>query len=55
LVIKEYELALEDFNMVLSIQTQNQNAYLGRGFTYKALKKYQLAANDFEQAKVNYL
>jgi tetratricopeptide (TPR) repeat protein len=52
LVIQEYEKALSDFNMVLSHQTANQNAYLGRGFTYKALKKYQLAANDFEQAKI---
>ncbi len=55
LVIQEYEKALSDFNMVLSHQTANQNAYLGRGFTYKALKKYQLAANDFEQAKVTFL
>ena len=52
LVIKEYEKALDDFNMVLSYQGSNQNAYLGRGFTFKALKKYQLAANDFERAKV---
>ena len=49
--IDKFEEALSDFNEVIAIQPNNQNAYFGRAFAHKALKHYDRAAEDFEKAK----
>ena len=33
------------------MQPKNSHAYFGRAFAFKALKKYDEAAEDYEQAK----
>jgi Flp pilus assembly protein TadD len=49
--IGEAERALADFIEVVNLQPQNAHAYFGLGFTYKALKRYEEAADNFEKAQ----
>ena len=44
-------MALKDFTEVIKYQPKNSHAYFGRAFTYKALKDYYKAAEDFEKAR----
>ena len=46
-----FDQALKDFNEVVKYQPQNANAYFGRAFTYKALRNYLKAAEDFDKAR----
>jgi len=50
-VIGEHEKALRDFSKVLEAQPNNARAYFRRGFSFKALRFYEEAAEDFEAAK----
>ncbi len=50
-VIGEHEKALQDFSKVLQMQPDNARCYFRRGFSFKALRFYEEAAEDFEAAK----
>jgi tetratricopeptide (TPR) repeat protein len=45
------EEAMADFDAVLRMQPHNSHALFRRGFLWKRLKKYDEAAQDFEDAK----
>ena len=45
------EEALNDLNKVLKDQESNAFAYFRRALAHKALKAYQLAADDFMRAR----
>ena len=47
----EHEKALVDFSRVLEVQPTNARAMFRRAFSFKALKMYEEAAEDFEAAK----
>lgn len=47
----ESEKALEDLNEVIERQPDNAFAYFRRGLAYKALKKYEDAADSFMKAR----
>ena len=49
--LNNHPQAIEDFNTVLKHQPNNARARFRRGFSLKAVKKFQLAAEDFEAAK----
>ena len=44
-------MAIVDFTFVIKKNVKNAHAYFRRAFSYKALKQYDLAAEDFETAK----
>ena len=50
-MIDEHEKAIEDFSLVIKKNPKNAHAYFRRAFSYKAIKKYTEAADDFEKAK----
>ena len=50
-MINMHEEAVKDFNDVIKRNPKNAHAVFRRAFTYKALKKFALAADDFESAK----
>ena len=50
-MINLHEQAVADFNAVIKRNPKNAHAVFRRAFTHKALKKFALAADDFEQAK----
>ncbi|CEL99774.1 unnamed protein product [Vitrella brassicaformis CCMP3155] len=50
-VVGDHLHALEDFTRVLEVQPRNARALFRRAFSYKALKAYEEAADDFESAK----
>ncbi|HIK06564.1 MAG TPA: tetratricopeptide repeat protein [Trichormus sp. M33_DOE_039] len=47
---KKWDLALADFNQVITINPQNATAYYNRGYLYADQKKWDLALADFNQA-----
>ena len=51
LLTEDNSKALQDYDDVIRMQPNNANAYFGRAFAHKALKSYELAADDFEKAK----
>ena len=50
-VVGNHAESIIDFTRVLEMQPTNARALFRRGFSYKALKKYTEAAEDFEAAK----
>lgn len=50
-MIDRHELAIEDFSTVIKKNPKNAHAYFWRAFSQKALKLYDKAAEDFEEAK----
>lgn len=40
LLVGEYLKSIEDFNLVIHMQTKNPHAYFGRGFALKGAKRY---------------
>ena len=50
-MIEDHEKSVEDFNVVIKKNPRNAHAYFRRAFSFKSLKKYALAAEDFEKAK----
>ncbi len=51
LLIDKYKESIEDFNEVIQMQPRNSHAYFGRAFSFKIMKEYEKAAEDFEKAK----
>lgn len=51
-VLQQHEKALEMFAKCLMLDANNPFVLFRRGWTYKALGKYDLAGHDFVQAKV---
>ena len=49
--INELELALNDFNEVISASPLNAHAFFRRAFVYKCLGYFEKAAEDFEKSK----
>jgi len=47
-MIGDHEKAVEDFNIVIKKNPKNAHAFFRRAFSHKALKNYDLAADDFE-------
>lgn len=50
-MIGDHEYALRDFNRVIDLQPTNAHAFFRRAFTYKAMKRYHDAAEDFNTAR----
>lgn len=50
-MIEEHEKAVEDFSSVIKKNPKNAHAHFRRAFSYKSLKMYSQAADDFEKAK----
>lgn len=50
-MIEDHEKAVEDFSLVIKKNPKNAHAHFRRAFSYKALKRYAEAADDFEKAK----
>lgn len=50
-MIEEHEKAVEDFSSVIKKNPKNAHAHFRRAFSYKDLKMYSNAADDFEKAK----
>ena len=50
-VCGEHDKALQDFTRVLEMQPTNARALFRRAFSFKALKCYEEAAEDFEAAR----
>jgi len=46
-----HELAIQDFSSVIKKNPKNAHAYFWWAFSQKALKLYDLAAEDFEESK----
>lgn len=46
-----HEQAIEDFSSVIKRNPKNAYAYFWRAFSQKALKYFDKAAEDFEEAK----
>lgn len=51
LIRGEFDSALQDLNRIIDHDQYNSKAYYTRGFVYKCLNDFQMAANDFETAK----
>ena len=51
LLTGKFEKSLNDYIEVIKYQPRNSHAYFGRAFAYKALKKYDESAEDFDKAK----
>jgi len=51
LLTDQFQKSLDDYSEVIKLQSKNSHAYFGRAFAYKALKRYDDAAEDFEKAK----
>mmetsp|Transcript_15322 Transcript_15322/g.13857 ORF Transcript_15322/g.13857 Transcript_15322/m.13857 type:complete len:121 (+) Transcript_15322:1-363(+) len=49
--LTEYESSIELFTQAISLDQSNAYIYFRRGWSYKALRQYRLAGNDFEIAK----
>jgi len=50
---REFDLALEDYNQVISLDSGNAEAYNNRGIVYAAQGEYELALADFSSALSN--
>lgn len=50
-MIGDHENAVLDFSYVISKNPKNAHAHFRRAFSYKLLKQYKEAADDFELAK----
>ena len=50
-MIGDHEKAVEDFTHVITKNPKNAHAHFRRAFSYKQLRHYQEAADDFEKAK----
>ena len=50
-MIGNHENAVLDFSHVISKNPKNAHAHFRRAFSYKLLKQYKEAADDFELAK----
>jgi tetratricopeptide (TPR) repeat protein len=48
--LKQYQLAIDDYNQSLAINPDYDLAYNNRGAAYAGLKQYQLAIDDFNNA-----
>lgn len=48
--LKQYDLALADYDTAISIEPQNLHAYAKRGSLYHQLKRYDLALADYNTA-----
>lgn len=48
--LKEYDLAIDDFNQVLKIDTDNERAYFYRGVAYLNKGEFASAAEDLTQS-----
>ena len=51
-MIDYHENAVKDFDNVIKKNPRNAHAHFRRAFSFKALKSYAQAAEDFEQAKL---
>jgi tetratricopeptide (TPR) repeat protein len=49
-VMEKYEKAIEDFNQVIEIDSNNAQAIAHRGQSYFRLQRYQEAIADFNRA-----
>jgi len=47
---KRFDKALEDYNFILSSNSNNGSYFFGRGVVYYDMQKYDLAKTDFEKA-----
>jgi tetratricopeptide (TPR) repeat protein len=47
---KEYELAIEDYDTAIELDSTYARAYASRGRTYRSLGEYELAIKDYNQA-----
>jgi tetratricopeptide (TPR) repeat protein len=45
-----YENALKDFNVIISSNTKDDNAYFNRGETYMKLEEKEKAIEDFKKS-----
>ena len=50
LKLKNYSIALTDYNTILLLEPQNSNAYVNRGICYKNTGKIELAKADMKRA-----
>lgn len=50
-MLEKHKEAIDDFSSVIKNNPKNAHAYFRRAFSYKALKDYNQAAEDFELAK----
>lgn len=50
-MIDMYVESIEDFTTVTKKNSKNAHAYFRWAFSYKAMKEYDKAAEDFETAK----
>jgi len=48
--LKQYQLAIKDYNEAIRLEPDLAFAYNNRGYTYSALKQYQLAIKDYNEA-----
>lgn len=47
---REFDLAMDDYNQVISLDSNNQEAYNNRGIVYAAQGEYEDALDDFSSA-----
>jgi len=50
-MIGDHQAAIDDFNAVIRMKPDDDRAFFRRGWSYKSLGLYELAAEDFEKAK----
>jgi len=50
-MIGDHQAAIDDFNAVIRMKPDDDRACFRRGWSYKSLGLYELAAEDFEKAK----
>lgn len=50
-MLEKHEEAIKDFTTVIALNKNNAHAYFRWAFSFKALKEYNQAAEDFETAK----
>ena len=50
-MIEDHENAILDFTTVIQKNAKNAHAHFRRAFSYKALKDFKQATEDFEKAK----
>lgn len=49
--LQQHEEAIRDFTKVIELEPDNSNAYFRRAFAYRAILKFDEAAQDFEMAR----
>lgn len=49
-LVKDYQLAIEDFSKALELDPNHYNAYMARGRAYLAIDNIEMAVSDFSKA-----